>query len=326
VDATHIDTAAGRAPQTALAVRLVAALNEAWNAAAMRCNPYAAIAVACAALTVPQLLFRGFSADEAAAISVARSLLADGVWRLPHAFGLRSVEDPSLLPWIIAAISAPFGGVNAFTARLPIALFLLLGCVLIYRLLRMMAAGVPASLFGVAVFLVCPLVIRASASVAWDLPVAVMLFFAFYLWWSGRERGSTGAGRALAIAAVLIVAALLKGPPAALPAPPFAGMFDPVLRLLADALPALLAAALYFYARRVHDNDTAGGSRRRSSFVAAAGCYAVAAAVFILVLPGGTTPHYYFPALLPLCVLGGLGYDLLGLGLRQPATADRARA
>jgi 4-amino-4-deoxy-L-arabinose transferase-like glycosyltransferase len=297
----------------------------AWDAAAARRNPYAAILVACAALTAPQIVFRGFGAEEAAAIAAARTMLAHGVWQVPNVFSLRLVEDPRLLPWTIAAISAPFGSVNAFTARLPVALFLLLGCVLIYRLPRMMAAGVPASLFGVAVFLVCPLTIRSSASATWELPVAVMVFFAFYLWWSGRERRSTGSGRWLAIAAVLAGAALLKGPPTELPAPPFAGTFDPVVRLVVDALPAMLAAALY-PAARPSDKNAARNGPRPTSFVTAAACYAIAAAVFILVLPGGTTSHYYFPALLPLCVLGGLGYDRLSASLRRPATTDCARA
>jgi 4-amino-4-deoxy-L-arabinose transferase-like glycosyltransferase len=288
----------------------------------MRWNPYAAIFVACAVLTAPQIVLRGFGAEESAAIGAARAILADGVWHLPHAFSLRLAEEPALLPATIAAISAPFGTVNALTARLPTALFLLLGCVLIYRLLRVMAAGVPASLFGAAVFLVCPLTIRSAATATWELPVAVMLFFAFYLWWSSRERGSAGSGRWLAIVAVLVGAALLKGPPTGLPAPPFAGMFDPLVRLLADALPALLAAALYLCARGPRVGKAADTGHRRSGFFAAAACYAVAAAVFILVLPGGTTPHYVFPALLPLGVLGGLGYQLLGDGLRQPATAD----
>ncbi len=46
-------------------------------------------------------------------------------------FNLRWVERPTLLSWIIAAISAPFGSVSQVTARLPIVLFLLAGCLLI---------------------------------------------------------------------------------------------------------------------------------------------------------------------------------------------------
>ncbi len=96
-------------------------------------------------------------------------------------FNLRWVERPTLLSWIIAAISAPFGGVSQITARLPVALFVLLGCLLIYALLRKLSASVPASLLGVALFLACPLVIRSNVMITADLPLAVLLFLAFFL-------------------------------------------------------------------------------------------------------------------------------------------------
>jgi 4-amino-4-deoxy-L-arabinose transferase-like glycosyltransferase len=188
--------------------RIVAA----WNAFAARINPYAAIVVACAALTGPLIVFRGYNADEGLAVSIARTAIEDGEWIVPHVFNLRWVERPTLLSWIIAAISAPLGGVSQITARLPIALFLLLGCVLIYLLLRKVAASVPAALFGVALFLACPLVIRSSVLITADLPLAVLLFLAFYLWWGGNATGSIGAGRWLVIGVVLALAGLLKGP------------------------------------------------------------------------------------------------------------------
>ena len=184
----------------------------AWNALATRCNPYAAIVVACAALTGPLIVFRGYNADEGLAVSIARSAIEDGQWVVPHVFNLRWVERPTLLSWIIAAISVPFGGVSQITARLPIALFLVFGCVLIYLLLRRIAASVPAALFGVALFLACPLVIRSSVLITADLPLAVLLFFAFYLWWGGNEQGSIGFARWLAVGVVLAFAGLLKGP------------------------------------------------------------------------------------------------------------------
>jgi 4-amino-4-deoxy-L-arabinose transferase-like glycosyltransferase len=188
--------------------RIVAA----WNALAARCNPSAAIVVACAALSGPLIFFRGYNSDEGLAVSIARTAIEDGEWVVPHVFNLRWVERPTLLSWIIAAISAPFGGVSQITARLPIALFLLFGCVLIYLLLRKVAASVPAALLGGALFLACPLVIRSSVLITADLPLAVLLFFAFYLWWDGNQQGSIGFGRWLAIGVVLAFAGLLKGP------------------------------------------------------------------------------------------------------------------
>jgi 4-amino-4-deoxy-L-arabinose transferase-like glycosyltransferase len=188
--------------------RIVAA----WNALATRYNPYAAIVVACAALTGPLIVFRGYNADEGLAVSIARTAIEDGEWVVPHVFNLRWVERPTLLSWIIAAISAPFGGVSQITARVPIALFLVFGCVLIYLLLRRVSASIPAALFGVALFLACPLVIRSSVLITADLPLAVLLFFAFYLWWGGNEQESIGFGRWLVIGVVLAFAGLLKGP------------------------------------------------------------------------------------------------------------------
>ena len=54
--------------------------------------------------------------------------------------------------------------------------------------------------------------IRSSVLVTADLPLAVTLFFAFYLWWGGDEAGAFGLGRWLAIGIVLALAGLFKGP------------------------------------------------------------------------------------------------------------------
>lgn len=283
-----------------------------WNIVTTRWNPAWLIVVAWAALTVPLIFFfRGYNSDEGLAVSIARAAIDDGRWLVPQVFNLRWIENPTLLSWIIAAISAPFGNVSLITARLPIALLLLFGCVLIHLLLRKAAASVPAALFGVALFLACPLVIRSSVLITWELPLAVLLFFAFYLWWGGIEAGSIGVGRWLAIGIVLVPVGLLKGPYTAHPALSFSGPLGPILRMLGDTLPAALAAALFLGARRWCGSGVAGGGFVRPGFVAAVACYAVGAAVFILLWPGATTPRYYFPVVPALCVFGGLGYDLL---------------
>ncbi len=165
-----------------------------------------------AVLTVPLVVFRGYNADEGLAVVIARTALADGYWLSPHTFNVRFVERPTLLSWIIAAISEPFGQVSQITARLPVSLFLLLGCLLIYALLRKVAASVPAALVGVAVFLACPLVMRSYVMVTADMPLAVLLFLAFVLWWNGCASGSISVGRWLAIGVVLALAGLMKGP------------------------------------------------------------------------------------------------------------------
>ena len=335
----------------------------AWNALATRYNPFALIALACAVLTGPLILFRGYNSDEGLAVSIARTALEGGEWLVPYVFNMRWVERPTLLSWIIAAISAPFGHVSQITARLPVALFVLFGGVLIYLLLRRVAASIPAALFGVALFLACPLVIRSSVLVTADLPLAVTLFFAFYLWWSGNEEGSISVGRWLVIGVVLALAGLFKGPQpiayfalgvgfyslasrswrqfpglilagliciiplaywyAAIYTPgdegnwaafmrvrPVAILPGPIvasLRTLSEIFPAALAAAAFFVGRAMRGRDHA-----RPEFVAALSCYAFIAAIAVLFWPGGSLPRYFLPMVLPLCVFGGLGYDLFG--------------
>ena len=193
---------------SALPARIVAS----WNAAATRWNPVGVIIVAWAVLAVPLVFFRGYTAHEGLAVSIARTALETGDWLTPHMYNVRFVERPTLQSWIIAAISAPFGDVNQITARLPSVLFLLFGCLLIYWLLRRVAASVPAALLGVALFLACPLVMRSYVMITADLPLAVLLFFAFVLWWSGYAKDSISLTRWLAIGVVLALAALLKGP------------------------------------------------------------------------------------------------------------------
>ncbi len=351
---------------TSLAGRRAVAISQrivaAWDVAATRWPAVAVIVVAWVVLALPLVFFRGYNSDEGLAVSIARTAVEDGEWLVPHMFNVRWIERPTLLSWIITAVSEPFGQVSQTAARLPIVLFLLLGCLLIYFLLRKVGAGVAAALLGTALFLACPLVMRAYVMITADLPLAVLLFFAFVLWWDGCAKGSIGAGRWLAIGIVLALAGLLKGPqpiayfalgvgvfvlgsrswrqlpglilaglicavPLALwyaaiyrpgdegiwaafmrvhPNIIFSGPLTASVRLLGDTLPAALGAAVYLIARAFYGRD-----RTPPAFAAALACYAFIAALLILFWPGGSAPRYYFPMVLPLCVFGGLAYDML---------------
>jgi hypothetical protein len=260
---------------SALSERMVAA----WNTFATRSNPVVVIVAAWAVLTAATL-FRSDNSAEGLAVSVAGMAIAGA------------------------------GSVGHIIAHLPIALALLSGCLLIYWLLRKIAASVPAALFGAALFLACPLVIHSSVAITAELPLAVLLFLAFCLWWGGKASGSISTGRCLAIAVVLALTVLLKGPQPASPTMFSAGPFGADLRILGDALPAVLAAAGYLLARGYGVDGAPGAGFVRPAFIVAAACYALAGAIFVLLWPGGMTPRYYFPMLLPLCVFGGLGYDL----------------
>ncbi len=185
---------------------------DSWNSLCARFNPVIAIIAAWAVLTVPLVFFRGYNSDEGVAVTIARSAVEDGYWLTPHMFNVRFIERPTLVSWIIAAISAPFGHVSQITARVPIILFLLVGCLLIYSLLRKIGASIPAALLGTALFMACPIVMRGYVMITADMPLAVLLFLAFVLWWNGYAKGAISLGRWIAIGTVLAFAGLMKGP------------------------------------------------------------------------------------------------------------------
>ncbi|MGH6663696.1 MAG: ArnT family glycosyltransferase [Pseudolabrys sp.] len=191
-----------------VAERLVAL----WNAFATRWNPVSVIVVAWAVLAIPLVFLRGFHSDEGIAITIARTAIEDGYWITPHMFNFRFAERPILLSWIIGAVSAPFGSVSQFTVRFPVILFLLTGCLLIYAVLRRVSAGIPAALLGAALFLACPIVIRAYALATADMALAVLLFVSFVFWWDGYCGGRISLARWAAIGGVLALASLMKGP------------------------------------------------------------------------------------------------------------------
>jgi 4-amino-4-deoxy-L-arabinose transferase-like glycosyltransferase len=173
--------------------------------------PRLTIVLAWAVMVLPLVFWRGFNSDEGLAVSLARTALEDGQWMVPHLFNVRWVERPTLLSWVIAALSWPFGWVDQVTARTPIVLSVLAGALLVYAFVRQVAR--PAAAFvGAALFLSCPIVIRGFVMTTADLPLAVVLFAALLVWWQGEARGQVSWRRWLAIGAILACAGLLKGP------------------------------------------------------------------------------------------------------------------
>jgi hypothetical protein len=269
---------ATKPPPIAFPERVVAT----WNVIAARCNPPIAIAAAAAALTVPAMFFHTGAFEDGLTVSIAGH-----------------------------AVAGPVGIGGHRITRLPTALAVLFACLLIYWMLRRLSASVPAALFGAVLLLACPLVIRAEASVSAELPLALLLFLAFCLWWDGQEQGSISSARWLAIAAALLLAFSLQGPQTASSTFVSAGAPGAVMRILSDALPAVCGAMAYLLARGYDANGAPGaGFVVRPGFIAAVACYAAASAVFVLLWPGGMG-RYYVPAIPALCVLGGLAYELL---------------
>ena len=162
-------------------------------------------------IAVPSALFHGYHYVEGLTVTIAQSALDDGNWLTPHIFNTRWIERPTLLSWFIAVISLPFGRVIPFIARLPIILSLLAGILLIWRALRPVASA-EATVFGATLFLACPIVMRYYVTSVADLPLAVILFGAFLLWWGSYTTGQISLRRWIGLGCLLAIAALLKGP------------------------------------------------------------------------------------------------------------------
>nr|HML29201.1 glycosyltransferase family 39 protein [Hyphomicrobium sp.] len=164
-----------------------------------------------AIVSIPSALFRGYHYVEGLTVTIAQSAMQDGNWLTPQLFNLRFIERPTLLSWIIAAMSYPFGHISPFMARLPILVSVLIGTLLVWRTLQKTARA-PAAIFGAAAFLACPIVIRYYTTSVADLPLAVILFGAFLIWWNSFSSGRVTFWRWLLIGCLLAAAALLKGP------------------------------------------------------------------------------------------------------------------
>jgi hypothetical protein len=97
-------------------------------------------------------------------------------------------------------------------------------------------------------------------------------------------------------------AAFMRLRPVALLPGPIVASFN----LVTETLPAILGAVLFVVGRRFRGVNSA-----HPGFLPAIACYAFVASVTMLFWPGGSAPRYFFPMVLPLCVLGALGYDSL---------------
>ncbi len=67
-------------------------------------------------------------------------------------------------------------------------------------------------MFGAFAFLACPIVMRYYVTSVADLPLAVILFGAFLIWWNSFATGRIPVGRWIGVGSLLAMAALLKGP------------------------------------------------------------------------------------------------------------------
>jgi 4-amino-4-deoxy-L-arabinose transferase-like glycosyltransferase len=164
-----------------------------------------------AVFAFPAVGLRGVHYEEGTVIGLARGAVEDGHWLAPHLYGVRFVERPVLLSWIAAAIGSLFGGVNAWSARIPHLLFLLAGGLMVFHLVRPLTRTAPA-VFGALCWFACSMVGQKFITAEPDVTLSVLLFGGFLVWWRGIERGHVSLARWLAVGLLLGAAGLTKGP------------------------------------------------------------------------------------------------------------------
>jgi 4-amino-4-deoxy-L-arabinose transferase-like glycosyltransferase len=176
-----------------------------------RVSPYVWVALLWVLLIAPAIFLVGAHYEEGTTIGLARGAFEDGYWVSPHLYGLRFVERPVLVSWLLGVVGLFTGEFAIWVGRIPAVAALLSGAMLIYWFARR-AVGTQGAFFGAACFLLSPMVIQKLITAENDGVVSVLLFAAFVIWWIGSAGGGPSILRWLAIGIVLALAGLVKGP------------------------------------------------------------------------------------------------------------------
>jgi len=162
-------------------------------------------------LVVPAIFLRGAHYEEGITIALARGAFEDGQWLSPSFYGVRQVERPTLVSWILGTVGLLTGRIDLWVGRLPGVLALLGGGLLIHGFVRRYADK-RSAVFGAICFLISPMMLQKLITAEVDGFVSVLLFAAFVTWWTGHEAGRISPARWLSLAALLTAAVFVKGP------------------------------------------------------------------------------------------------------------------
>jgi 4-amino-4-deoxy-L-arabinose transferase-like glycosyltransferase len=157
-------------------------------------------------VTMPSFIW-----EEGTNAVIARQILTGTDWLPPVVYGLREVDKPYLLAWLIAAVALATGEVNEWSARLPSMISVLLTALLVQSVARRYAS-LNASLFAALAFLFSPMLLQKLRIAEPDAIVTLLSFGAFVVWWNGVESNRMTLARWLGCGCLLGVLTLLKGP------------------------------------------------------------------------------------------------------------------
>lgn len=145
-------------------------------------------------------------------VQAAREMLAEGDWVVPRLNGTPYLSKPPLHPWTIALVSAPLGGVSAWSGRLVSVLSALGTCALVFLWGRRefgRRTGVLAAFAAGSAVVLAEKALRAELELLLTVTTTLAV-----LALHGAVRPGPRRGTAVIVSGVALGAALLvKGPP-----------------------------------------------------------------------------------------------------------------
>jgi len=164
-----------------------------------------------AAASLPNITLHSFVWEEGTNASVARQILTGGDSFPPVIYGVREIDKPYLLAWLIAAVAMMTGEVTEWSARIPAMISVLLTALLV-RSVTARYASWNASLFAGLAFLFSPMLLQKMSIAEPDTFVTFLSLCAFVFWWNGAEVNRVTIWRWVGCGCILALLALLKGP------------------------------------------------------------------------------------------------------------------
>lgn len=165
-----------------------------------------------AVLFLPHAARQAMRFEEGRRALLARDVLEEGRWMLPRVCGVRYVNKPPMLVWLIVGASYLTGGVNEWAVRLPSLVAVLAAGLSVWAFGRKTIGPVAATVAAAVLFLT-PAVLQKSALGETDALVMACSFAAFALWWLRFRVGPVGWLWWFLCGVVLAGAAFAKGPP-----------------------------------------------------------------------------------------------------------------
>ena len=162
-------------------------------------------------IVIPSIFIKGSHFEEKTTINIARNAFEGGHWLTQFRYGVRFVERPTLVSWLLGGIGYLLDSLPLWIARLPMVFAYLLGAILVYRLVKQYA-NLRAAMFGSICFLICPMMLQKTVTAEVDGVVSVMLFAGFVIWWNIHTQNNHNILKWLCLTIILSAASLIKGP------------------------------------------------------------------------------------------------------------------